>query len=73
MDVAKQFRLFCFDEMQVTEVGDAILMKRFFDTMWNLKVVLVVAEINHSRLLTGSQKTYIKEASRGITSCLSLI
>ena len=36
LDVAKQFRLFCFDEMQVTEVGDAILMKRFFDTMWNL-------------------------------------
>lgn len=42
LDVAKQYRLFCFDEMQVTEVGDAILMKRFFDIMWKLKVVLVV-------------------------------
>lgn len=43
LDVAKQYRLFCFDEMQVTEVGDAMLMKRFFDIMWKLKVVLVVA------------------------------
>lgn len=42
IDVARQYRLFCFDEVQVTEVGDAILMKRFFDAMWKLKVVLVV-------------------------------
>ena len=42
LDVARQYRLFCFDEVQVTEVGDAILMKRFFDAMWKLKVVLVV-------------------------------
>lgn len=41
-EVAKQYRLFCFDEVQVTEPGDAILMKRFFDVMWQLRVVLVV-------------------------------
>lgn len=41
-EVAKQSRLFCFDEVQVTEPADAILMKRFFDVMWQLRVVLVV-------------------------------
>lgn len=50
LDVAKQYRLFCFDEVQVTEVGDAILMKRFFDAMWKLKVVLVVALLEQGDL-----------------------
>ena len=45
LDVAKQYRLFCFDEVQVTEPGDAILMKRFFDIMWQLRVVLVVSMV----------------------------
>lgn len=74
LDVAKQYRLFCFDEVQVTEVGDAILMKRFFDIMWKLRVVLVVSTyIKPRQLQIVNPRTCTRAASKESTFCLSLI
>ncbi|MCT7940671.1 MULTISPECIES: cell division protein ZapE [Shewanella] len=40
-DIAKQYRLICFDEFFVTDIGDAILLARLFDTLFAEGVVLV--------------------------------
>mmetsp|Transcript_32937 Transcript_32937/g.47602 ORF Transcript_32937/g.47602 Transcript_32937/m.47602 type:complete len:502 (+) Transcript_32937:3-1508(+) len=43
--VAKQIReettILCFDEFQVTDVCDALIMRRLFDCLWNEGVILI--------------------------------
>jgi len=43
--VAKQIRkeatILCFDEFQVTDVCDALIMRRLFDYLWNEGVILI--------------------------------
>ncbi|MCW3172469.1 cell division protein ZapE [Shewanella subflava] len=40
-DIAKQYRLICFDEFFVADIGDAILLARLFDTLFAQGVILV--------------------------------
>lgn len=40
-DIAQQYRLICFDEFFVTDIGDAILLARLFETLFAEGVILV--------------------------------
>ncbi|WP_424967079.1 cell division protein ZapE [Dinoroseobacter sp. S375] len=40
-DVAKDLRLLCFDEMQITDITDAMLVGRLFDLLFARNVVIV--------------------------------
>lgn len=41
-DIGSKVRLLCLDEFQVTDIGDAMIMRRLFNFMWKYKLVLVV-------------------------------
>ena len=41
-ELARDCRLLCFDEWQITEIGDAMLLGRLLEQLWHLGVVVVV-------------------------------
>ncbi|WP_144212828.1 cell division protein ZapE [Shewanella donghaensis] len=52
--LAKQYQLICFDEFFVSDIGDAIILARLFENLFNQNVILVAtSNIEISRLYEG--------------------
>ena len=41
LDISNEAKLLCFDEFQVTDIADAVIMTKLFNTMWKNGTVIV--------------------------------